>query len=597
MAWTGVSVVIPCYNAAQYLRDALDSVFAQEYEGPLEVLVGDDGSTDGSREIAESWGAPVRVLQKPLSAPQGAAAARNRCILAAVQPLVAFLDADDLWLPGHLATLAKFMYTHPQLGLVYDQAFFGAKDGKRIIAPHAPPPRRHLLTPDSLLLRCIFPGSVMVRRCVFESVGYFDETLKQSEDHDMWLRIVEAFEARFVPHDGSFYRMNSTQTTRNACELWSTASVVLDRASQRHPYSRRALRKRRAVIAYRFGQLAWYRRQFLQCAWMLTKAALFDPIRATWELFCAVGRFVSAFPRSRMACPSYRQMPSYCDRAWLLCLRLHGHIRRQSQRLIGWRLPGTSTLLRRLNGRFVFQSQGRRFAFEPDLSKAYGALLGGRWNEEETHIFLRSVFGELRQETAFVDVGGCIGEMAIDAAGYSMVKEVVMFEPCRASAGVVTASASLNGFDHVRIIPRAVLDRRGHVPFVSNRDDPPVSHVAGDHEVEATWVPATTLDAELTHMKKSVVLLIDTEGNELRVLKGGRSFVARCNPLIIFEYNELGRRHYSLDDVRSLLGGNYEIFRLRADGWLDTDFRDTWNCVAVPRSAPFYPVIEELIRR
>lgn len=103
----GVSVVIPCYNAARYIREAIQSVLDQQYDGPLEVLVGEDGSTDNSREIAESFGPPVRVLCDPNGVNRGMSAVRNRCISAAAHSLIAFLDADDYWLPGHHESFGK----------------------------------------------------------------------------------------------------------------------------------------------------------------------------------------------------------------------------------------------------------------------------------------------------------------------------------------------------------------------------------------------------------------------------------------------------------------------------------------------------------
>jgi glycosyltransferase involved in cell wall biosynthesis len=93
-----VSVVIPAYNAEAYLREALDSVFAQT-RPPDEVVVVDDGSTDRTSEVAASYGDRVRLLRQPN---RGEAAARNAGVLAARGALIAFLDADDTWLPRYL---------------------------------------------------------------------------------------------------------------------------------------------------------------------------------------------------------------------------------------------------------------------------------------------------------------------------------------------------------------------------------------------------------------------------------------------------------------------------------------------------------------
>ena len=288
----GVSVIIPCYNAAAFLHETLESVISQEYPGPLEVLVADDDSTDGSREIAESFGPPVRVLPKPPEAKRGVAAARNRCIRAATQPLVAFLDADDLYMPGHLNALAEVMMARPELGLVYDRGFdFDSSSGqilnRRFSEPHEP-----RTTPDKLLLdQCFGTGDVMVRRSVFDRVGLFDESLRHGEDHDMWLRIVEVFSAAYVPFDGFRYRQHAKQAIKNLA-LWRQGEWVLAKAVARYPYSRTAVRKRRAVLAYRMALAAQQAHRPAVATMLFAKAGILDPFRAIQEMRRWAGRFV-----------------------------------------------------------------------------------------------------------------------------------------------------------------------------------------------------------------------------------------------------------------------------------------------------------------
>jgi glycosyltransferase involved in cell wall biosynthesis len=103
--FAAISVVIPCYNATKFLRSTLDSVLAQTLPA-LEVIVVDDGSTDDSAAIAESYGPPIRVIRQPN---QGESVARNRGIAEAKGDWLAFLDADDWWLPEKLAEQAKLM--------------------------------------------------------------------------------------------------------------------------------------------------------------------------------------------------------------------------------------------------------------------------------------------------------------------------------------------------------------------------------------------------------------------------------------------------------------------------------------------------------
>jgi glycosyltransferase involved in cell wall biosynthesis len=274
----GVSVVIPCYNAAKYLRETLDSVLAQDYQGLLEILVADDDSTDGSREIIESYGPPVQLLPKPSDSARSASAARNRCLRAATQPLVAFLDADDAWFPTHLSSLAEAMHERPDLALVIDDQYFMSQDGTALSPDSAEYPSQ--LTPDYLLLACQFgPGQVMVRRAIFDSVGLFDETLRHAEEYDMWLRIVEVAPAAYIPNDGCKYRLHPAQKSLKAT-LWEDAAVVMHNACKRYRYRWRSIRKRKAVLAYRFGQIALRQRRILNGLLFMAKAAMLDPARA-----------------------------------------------------------------------------------------------------------------------------------------------------------------------------------------------------------------------------------------------------------------------------------------------------------------------------
>ncbi len=280
----GISVVIPCYNAAAFLREAIESVISQDYAGPLEVLVADDDSSDGSREIAESFGPPVRVLLKPPESKRGAAAARNRCIRAATQPLVAFLDADDLYMPGHLNALAEVMMARPELGLVYDKGYDFDSSSGQILNPRFSEPHEPRTTPDKLLLdQCFGPGDVMVRRSMFDRVGLFDESLWHVEDHDMWLRIIEAFPAAYVPFDGFRYRQHAGQASNNP-EIWRQGKRVLSRAVARYPYSRTTVRKRRAVLAYRLALAAHEAHRPAVATMLFAKAGILDPFRAIQEM-------------------------------------------------------------------------------------------------------------------------------------------------------------------------------------------------------------------------------------------------------------------------------------------------------------------------
>jgi glycosyltransferase involved in cell wall biosynthesis len=179
-----VSVVVPTYNRAWCLAEALDSVLAQDVAG-VELIVVDDGSTDDTPQLLAGYGERIRVLRQEN---RGVSAARNAGIAAARGGLVAFLDSDDLWLPGKLRAQVDFFAAHPE-ALVCQTEELWVKDGRRVN-----PGRRHrkrggMIFEPSLELCLVSPSAVMMRRELFERVGHFDEALPACEDYDLWLRV------------------------------------------------------------------------------------------------------------------------------------------------------------------------------------------------------------------------------------------------------------------------------------------------------------------------------------------------------------------------------------------------------------------------
>jgi len=182
-----VSVVIPAYNAAAFVRTAVDSALAQSWPH-TEVIVVDDGSTDDTAAVLGAYGDAIRVIGQRNG---GLSNARNRGIREARGELVAFLDADDRWLPDKLARQVELMHAHPEVGFCSTCARIEAPDGTPVGT--WPCPRI-----DGSLLQTLFvrnaavPGSgsgVMVRKALFERTGLFDESLRSLEDIDMWMRL------------------------------------------------------------------------------------------------------------------------------------------------------------------------------------------------------------------------------------------------------------------------------------------------------------------------------------------------------------------------------------------------------------------------
>jgi len=282
MKLLGVSVIVPTYNREKYLKECLDSALAQEYDGPLEIIVSDDGSTDKTVEIAESYGSPVTVVRKPEGCTdQGPAPTRNRGIAASRYPLIAFLDSDDLFLPGHLGRLANVLTDQMEIGLTFDQAYGMNAHGKErwewqySIMNET---RMH----ESVFLDPFIPMcAIMIRKNVIENIGGpFDETLLLAEDTDFWLRILESFPCRFIQGYGSIVREHDARSVRNIRKSYECSQKVLEKAIKRFPYPKSLIRKRKAVIQFRLAQGDLLEQKYFSAVKRLLCAFFLDPIRA-----------------------------------------------------------------------------------------------------------------------------------------------------------------------------------------------------------------------------------------------------------------------------------------------------------------------------
>jgi len=179
-----VSVVIPTYNRGWIIREAIDSVLNQDFKA-FELIVVDDGSTDNTQGILSSYRDKIKVIRQEN---KGVSAARNKGIASSSGTYIAFLDSDDLWLPGKLETQIEFFRNNPD-ALICQTEEIWVRNGRRVN-----PGKRHkkvsgFFFEKSLELCLVSPSAVMMKRELFNTSGLFDETLPACEDYDMWLRI------------------------------------------------------------------------------------------------------------------------------------------------------------------------------------------------------------------------------------------------------------------------------------------------------------------------------------------------------------------------------------------------------------------------
>jgi len=199
-----VSVIVPVYNGAKFLSEAVASIWQQNYH-PLEIIIVDDGSTDETAELARSLGKDIRYAYQRNSGP---AAARNKGLEMARGDIIAFLDVDDLWPPNKLQIQVTRLINDPNLDVVLGRVKF-------IKLPGAPEINIQFESPDSTLVNA-YLGSGVFRKSVFDKVGVFDETLRYSEDHDWFLRAREqGVSMTIVEQVTLHYRLHGNNMTQD----------------------------------------------------------------------------------------------------------------------------------------------------------------------------------------------------------------------------------------------------------------------------------------------------------------------------------------------------------------------------------------------
>ena len=188
------SVIIPTYNRWPLVAEAVDSVLAQSFQD-IEIIVVDDGSTDGTTNRLAKFDGRLRLFT---TTGRGVAAARNFGVSQAQGCYVAFLDSDDLWLPGKLETQIAFLDRHPEIQICQTDEIW-VRNGVRVNpkAMHRKPSGDIFVR--SLDLCLISPSAVMMTRELFQRIGGFDESFPVCEDYDLWLRVTSVYSVPLIP--------------------------------------------------------------------------------------------------------------------------------------------------------------------------------------------------------------------------------------------------------------------------------------------------------------------------------------------------------------------------------------------------------------
>jgi glycosyltransferase involved in cell wall biosynthesis len=263
-----VSVVIPSYNAARYVEAAVDSVLGQTFRN-VEVLVVDDGSTDGTEAVLSRYGRAIRYLRQENS---GVSAARNRGIQESTGRYVAFLDADDTWFPGKLDRQVAALESSGQHRACYSAHVICTE----ALAPLAIQRSvRYGSTLEDLLLRGNVVGSICTLICdrsLFSIAGNFDLDLSQCADWDMWIRLATITEFLYLDEPLVTYRQHGSNMSADPALLERDSTRVLEKAFELPSVPHQVRAARRSAFARNYmvvaGTYLYARRypDFVRCA-------------------------------------------------------------------------------------------------------------------------------------------------------------------------------------------------------------------------------------------------------------------------------------------------------------------------------------------
>ncbi len=261
-----VSVIVPTYNCAAFIGDAIESILTQSY-APMEIVAVDDGSSDDTLRILQGFGNQVRAFSQANSGP---AAARNHAVRESRGEYLAFLDGDDLWLPGHTGILMDHIERHSETKVIYGDwaVWHPLVDGSY---PPLDPPQ---VVPDPevdeagsgwVYSKLLFDSIIhiiasVIHRSVYDAVLGFDETLRTGSDYDFWLKVSRRYPVVKLASPVAVYRQNLSSVTytlraeNNGYRMLKRALQTYGRSDEGgHEVSAAAAARRLAELSFMHG--------------------------------------------------------------------------------------------------------------------------------------------------------------------------------------------------------------------------------------------------------------------------------------------------------------------------------------------------------
>jgi len=278
---TLISIIIPTYNRVDLISKAIESVFKQTYQN-FEIIVVDDGSTDGTKEYMESVNyKKIKYIRIKNS---GVSIARNKGIELSSGEYVAFLDSDDYWIPEKLEKQLLLFKSDRDLCMLYSNFCYVDNDGRENSEPALNLPKNNKIDYTKVFLDggCFpYPSTVMLKKKGLSGIKFFDKSLIQSEDLDFWLRISFDKKIRFIDENLAKIRIHSGNTTKSRVDVW--LGVL------------RVIRKNSLVLKQKGFDLGMYYSKFYL---MASRASLFEGNRFMAFIFCFKAFYYFPFDRN-----------------------------------------------------------------------------------------------------------------------------------------------------------------------------------------------------------------------------------------------------------------------------------------------------------
>jgi len=280
-----VSVIIPCYNGEKFIGEAIESVLNQTYQN-FEIIIVDDGSTDGSRSVIKPFLNDPRIKLVEHGQNRGIPAARNTGIKMSKGEFIAFLDQDDLWLPEKLERqIAVFEHSPPDVGLVFSN--INTINSKGIVKEylserHVPLHINELSQQEvlkALFLHNFIPMiTVLVRRACFDTVGLLDESLRGgSDDYDFCLRLAAKYKIKYLNIPLALHRIHGANYS-NAERFFRDDVRIMDKILSQLPFLAPLKKKKLAILYYGLGRCYQLRGDFRHARLALWKAIQYHPL-------------------------------------------------------------------------------------------------------------------------------------------------------------------------------------------------------------------------------------------------------------------------------------------------------------------------------